>query len=86
MDVRQLRYFVATVDCGSFVGAAASLRVAQPAISRQVMLLEESLGERLLERSVRGVRLTAAGEVVYARAQVILQHVRELEAQFKGTP
>jgi LysR family nitrogen assimilation transcriptional regulator len=84
MDVRQLRYFVAAVDSGSFVGAAAQLRIAQPAISRQVMLLEEELGEQLLERSVRGVRITAAGEIVYEKARSILQQVSALESHFSG--
>lgn len=84
MDIRQLRYLVATVEAGSFVGAASSLRIAQPAISRQVMLLEAELGEQLLERSVRGVRLTAAGEIVYEKALTILRHVQDLETRFSG--
>ena len=84
MDLRQLRYFVAAVDAGSFVGAASHLRIAQPAISRQVMMLEQELGEQLLVRSSRGVRVTAAGEIAYEKAITVLQHVADLENAFTG--
>lgn len=86
MDIRQLRYFVAVVESGTFVGAANRLRIAQPAISRQVMLLEAELGEQLLERSTRGVRITAAGEVVYEKALTIIGHVIDLETRFSRQP
>ena len=61
MDLRSVRYFVQIADCGSITRAAANLRVAQPALSRQLRAMEEELGMPLLVRLPRGVRLTAAG-------------------------
>lgn len=70
MELRQLRYFVTVADEASFTRAAARLHVAQPGISSQVRQLERELGQSLLERSSRSVRLTQVGEAVlpYARA------------------
>jgi LysR family nitrogen assimilation transcriptional regulator len=76
MDVRQLRYFVAIVELGSFNRAAAELRVAQPALSRQIAMLERETGVMLLRREAGGSRPTRAGEAFAARAAAIL---RELE-------
>lgn len=72
MNLRALRYFVAITDAGSVSGAAPVVSVAQPALSRQLRELERALGTRLLLRSSRGVRLTAAGVMFYESAQRIL--------------
>jgi len=64
LELRHLRYFVAVADQGSFVRAATRLHVAQPALSRQIRGLEREVGAQLLERGPRGVRLTAAGEIL----------------------
>ncbi|MEU4302983.1 LysR family transcriptional regulator [Kitasatospora aureofaciens] len=64
MEMHQLRYFAAVVDEGSFTAAAARLHVSQSGISTQVAKLERELGQQLLERSGRRVRLTPAGEAV----------------------
>jgi DNA-binding transcriptional LysR family regulator len=61
MELTQLRYFVAVASVEHFSRAAMLLHVAQPALSRQVHLLETELGVALFERLARGVRLTAAG-------------------------
>lgn len=61
MDLRGIRYFVQIADSGSITRAAASLRVAQPALSRHMRSMEEELGMQLLVRLPRGVRLTGAG-------------------------
>jgi DNA-binding transcriptional LysR family regulator len=71
MELRHLRYFLAVGEASNFTKAAAQLRVAQPALSRQVRDLEEEIGVELLRRSPRGVRLTAEG-------RLFLQEVREL--------
>ena len=76
MDIRQIRYFVAIADAGSFSAAARSLRIAQPALSQHVMALEKEFGTRLLDRSPRGASLTPAGEVFREHALVVL---RDLE-------
>lgn len=70
MELRQLEYFVAVAEEESFTKAAARLYVAQPGVSAQVRRLENELGEDLLDRSGRAVRLTKVGAAVlpYARA------------------
>jgi DNA-binding transcriptional LysR family regulator len=72
MTLRQLEYLVATVDAGSMTRAALELHVAQPSLSTQLQALEAELGGRLLERSVRGVRPTAAGEAMLPAARAAL--------------
>lgn len=61
MNLRQLEYWVAVVETGSFTRAAEQLHVSQPALSQQVRALETELGGRLIERLPRGIRLTPAG-------------------------
>jgi len=78
MQFRHLRYFVKVVEAGSFSRAAAAIHVAQPALSQQVGELEERLGFLLLERSSRGVRPTAAGEVVFREGSEILRQLENL--------
>jgi DNA-binding transcriptional LysR family regulator len=70
MELHQLSYFVAVAEEGGFTRAAARMRVAQPGVSAQIRKLERELGQPLLDRSGRTVRLTAAGRAVlpFARA------------------
>jgi DNA-binding transcriptional LysR family regulator len=70
MELRQLEYFVAVAEEANFTRAAAKVRVAQPGVSAQIRRLERELGQTLLDRSGRTVRLTAVGAAVlpYARA------------------
>lgn len=72
MELRQLRYFVAVAEAGSFSRAAERLHVSQPPLSVQVQNLEREVGARLLDRGPRGARLTAAGEAFLAEAQAAL--------------
>jgi len=74
MELRHIRYFVAVAEGGSFVNAAARLRVAQPAISKQIRDLESEVGVPLFERLPRGVRLTRAGEVFLSEAKSTLEN------------
>lgn len=75
MDLKQLDTFVRVAELGSFTGAASVLRVAQPALSRQVRALEIELRQPLLDRNGRGVTLTSAGARLLAHARGILQQV-----------
>jgi LysR family nitrogen assimilation transcriptional regulator len=79
MNLRQLRYLVKIVDVGSITRAAGQLFVAQPALGVQIKSLEERLGVELLVRHSRGVSPTRAGQLVYERAQQILQLVDETQ-------
>jgi len=69
MELRHFRYFVAVADERSFAQAARRLRVAQPALSKQVRDLEGELGVTLFHRLPRGVRLTRAGETFLIEAR-----------------
>lgn len=76
MELRQLESLVAIADSGSFSRAAIVLNLAQPSLSRQMALLEQDLGQRLLVRTGRGVSLTPAGETFITYARDILDTAR----------
>ena len=84
MELRQLRYFVRIVELGSVSRAAKDLFIAQPALSSQLSNLEEELGVRLLSRSVRGVKPTAAGDLLYLHAQAVLRQIDRLRHEVSG--
>jgi len=78
MEFRELRYFAAIAELSSFSKAAVQLRIAQPALSRQVHKLESELGVELFLRHGRGVTLTPAGEMLLQKASVILRNMRQV--------
>lgn len=75
MDLKQLEYFVRVAEMGSFTRAAIALDVAQPALSRQVRLLEVELHQNLLIRNGRGALPTEAGKLLLAHSRGILHQV-----------
>ncbi len=75
MDLKQLEYFVRVAEMGSFTRAAASLDVAQPALSRQIRLLEVELRQNLLVRNGRGASPTEAGKLLLEHGRGILHQV-----------
>src|SRR3954447_11941814 len=75
MQLRQLEYFIAVAEEGSFTRAAARVHVAQPGVSAQVRQLERELGEPLFDRSGRAVRLTEIGAAVLPFARAALEAV-----------
>lgn len=81
MDLRQLRYFTAIADYGSFSEAAARLRIAQSALSRHTQTLEQELGVRLFDRKSRGVDLTPSGTQLLTRARRILAEIEDARAE-----
>src|ERR1035437_2066183 len=79
MEFRQLRYFIAIADQGSFSHAANRLHVSQPVLSRQIQNVENELEVTLFERSKRGVRLTYAGECYLEGARRLLADLEQLQ-------
>ena len=77
MDLRQLEILQAIAETGSFTACGRKLNVSQSAISRQILLLEEELGEPLFLRVGRQVRMTPAAESLVQLGQRVFQDVRE---------
>src|ERR1041385_7012094 len=83
MELRHLRYFVQVAEEQHYRRAAERLRIAQPALSRQIQDLEEEIGFKLFDRLPRGVKLSAAGKLFMEDARRILQQVNEATARAK---
>lgn len=84
--LRQLEYFVALAETGSFRAAAQRCGISQPSLSVQLADLERRLGQTLVERHRSGVILTAAGREAQERATAILDGARSLVARFAARP
>ena len=80
LDLRQVAYFVQVAELGSFSKAAATLSIAQSALSRGVATLERRLGTRLLHRTGRGVALTEEGQRALPAMQALLASADQLMA------
>ena len=87
-SLRQLQYLVAVADLGGFRKAADACGVSQPSLSAQIARLEGALGVQVFERDARGVRVTAAGDAVLARARQVLLAAGDLNeaARQQGDP
>src|SRR5580658_3877850 len=81
MELRHLKYFITIGEEQHYGRAARRLRVAQPALSRQVQDLEKEIGFELFERLPRGVKLSAAGKLFLEDVRRILQDVNEAAAR-----
>jgi len=81
MDLRALRYFVETVRQNSFTVAAERLHVTQSTVSKMIRQLEDEIGQPLLIREGRQVRLTDVGHILFERGQEALGVVRELSRE-----
>ncbi len=88
MDIRQLRTFSCVAELGSLSKASDTLRVAQPALSRQIKLLEHELRADLFTRNGRGMVLTDAGRLLLARTSGIVRQIDQVrdEIQSAGGP
>jgi LysR family transcriptional regulator, nitrogen assimilation regulatory protein len=91
VETRRLSYFVRIAEDGSLTKAAGVLRIAQPALSRQIRLLEEELGVPLFSRTARGMQLTEAGEHLRASVagplrelELVLQNIRSFSSPIEG--
>lgn len=81
MDIKQLTYFVRVAELGSFTRASIVLDIAQPALSRQVRLLEVELRQNLLVRNGRGISLTEAGKVLLEHSRGVLHQMERLREE-----
>ncbi len=78
MLLKQIEYFQAVVDTGSFSEAGERCHISQSAVSQQIKALETELGVKLLERHNRTFSLTAAGELFYRKSVILLADLRQL--------
>ena len=81
MDTRHLRNFLKVVELGSISRAAEALGLSQPSLSQQVLRLEDEVGDRLFERTARGVRLTRAGEILAEGGLTALKALEGAQAE-----
>ncbi|HVZ45920.1 MAG TPA: LysR substrate-binding domain-containing protein [Ramlibacter sp.] len=81
MDLKQLEYFVKVAEFGSFSRAATAMHVEQPAVSKQVRLLEVELRQTLLTRTGRGVIPTAAGRLLLDHGRGILHQMARVREE-----
>ncbi len=81
MRLHHLRHFLAVVDAGTLRAASGRLNLTQPAITKSLRQLEQSVGARLLLRTPRGVVLTPAGRTLMARARTIQAELRRLDEE-----
>src|SRR5579883_1096373 len=79
MELRHLSTFKAIAEAGSFVQAAERLQYAQSTITLQIQQLEEELGVELFDRTLRKIRLTAAGHALLIHAQRVLHQVEQMQ-------
>ena len=84
MELRVLKYFLTVAREGSITGAANSLHLTQPTLSRQLQDLEKELGQKLLIRGKYKVSLTPEGMILRKRAQEIVEMVEKTEAEFSS--
>ena len=82
MELRVLKYFLAVVNAGTVTKAARVLHVTQPTLSRQLMDLEDELGQKLFVRSNHTITLTQEGILFRRRAEEIMEMVNKTEAEF----
>ena len=88
MDLRRVRIFCKIVEMKSFSRAAEAVHLAQPTVSEHMRLLEEELGEKLLERSGRSVEPTPAGKMFHPYARNLLRlsdEAAQALSSFRGT-
>ena len=85
MDLRSLRYFVAVAEERNISRAAKKIFLTQPALSRQIKVLEGEIGRCLLEREAHSIRLTPVGEALLREARELLQHAEQMLERVRDT-
>lgn len=85
MDLRQLRYFLAIVECGSISRASLQLNIAQPALSLHIRNMEAELNTPLLFRTAQGVQPTEAGNILLRNARIIIDRFEQTQREIKDS-
>jgi DNA-binding transcriptional LysR family regulator len=85
VSLAQIEYFVAVAEEGHVGRAACKLRIAQPALSRQIRKLEDELQRPLFLRTPRGMRLSDVGTIFLGHARIILEEVRAAREAVTGS-
>lgn len=83
IDLRRLRYFIAVCEHGGFSRASSSIGIAQPALTRQIKLLEKEIGLSLINRTGRGAEPTEEGRFLLARSRRHLNGLDELVQELR---
>ncbi|TVQ41346.1 MAG: LysR family transcriptional regulator [Spirochaetaceae bacterium] len=83
LDLRRLRYFASIVHLGGFRAAAEAENISQPALTRQMQLLERELGVCLLDRTTRPIAPTAAGRILLKRSEALLAEASFIERSLR---
>ncbi len=84
VSVDQMKYFIEIVDQGSLNKAAQHLYVSQPALTKQLGILEKSMKCKLLIRTPNGIKLTASGRYFYERSNIIISMINETINKIEG--
>jgi DNA-binding transcriptional LysR family regulator len=84
VSLSQIQYFVAVAEEGHVGRAARGLRIAQPAVTRQIRRLEDELGTELFVRTPRGMKLSSPGELFLKHARAILVAVSTAETEVRS--
>lgn len=84
MEIRELKYFIAVIEAGSFTAAAKTLHMTQPALSWNIKQLEAKLETQLIERTQTGVSVTESGQVFYDGAKDVIAHLNRLDRLMKS--
>ncbi|MFH7767162.1 LysR family transcriptional regulator [Acinetobacter sp. BSP-28] len=85
MDIKQLRTFITILEVENLTKAAAMLNIVQPAVSRQIQMLEEELGVKLFHRSRHGMALTDDGKVLEPYARRILEDIESAKLELTAS-
>ncbi len=83
-NLNHLRYFYEVARAGNMRRAAGSIGISQPALSKQIQALEETIGLQLFYRSSRGLQPTPDGEAVFAHCERVFGHLRDLEGAIES--
>ena len=86
MDIKQLRALLVVADVGSVTRAAEILNIVQPAVSRQLRLLEEDIGTALFERGRHGMALTESGQILVEYARRAMHELDRARAEIQPAP